>query len=831
MRVPVSWLREVVEIPATDTAEDIQAALVRVGLEEEAVHASELQGPILVGRVLEFVDEPQSNGKTIRWCQVDVGEGEPRGVVCGAANFVVDDLVVVSLPGAVLPGPFPISARKTYGHVSDGMIASARELGLGDDHDGILRLAALGIEAAPGDDALALLGLGDTAFEINVTPDRGYALSIRGVGREYANSTGAAFSDPALRDGVVRIIETPVTERFPVAIDDEAPIRGAVGCTVFVTRVVRGIDATRPTPAWMVSRLALAGVRSLSLPIDITNYVMFELGQPIHGYDLATLDGGITVRRARAGETLTTIDDQQRTLHGEDLLITDASGPIGLAGVMGGTRTELTAETVDVLIEAARFDPVSIARTARRHKLPSEAAKRFERGVDPLVADAAAARVAELLVELAGGTLDPLGSRIVDFAPAAAIHLRDGFVTGLTGADYRDDEVQAALEAIGCTVTAVDGGFDVVAPSWRPDLDDEPTLVEEAARIIGYDRIPSLLPVAPPGRGLTVVQQGRRGVSQSLAANGVTEVQAYPFLTAAAHARFSGDAPAVRLANPLDGEAPLLRRSLLSGLIDIARRNLSRGLVDLALFEVGSVFLPEAGVEYGTDFIPGGTSRPSIETLAELDASIPPQSTHLAALFLGDRVLRRPGRAAVSSGLADAIDTARQAAAAVGAPLTVVQGERLGMHPGRTAALMVGDIRIGHAGELHPALAAELDLPRVVGVLELDLDALIGAGRPVETTPISGYPAATQDLSLVVARGIPAGEVLAAVVEGAGALLEHARLVEDYRGEGVADDAKSLTFSLRFRAPDRTLTAAEATESKLAGVAVAAERFGAALRE
>ncbi|HMH59554.1 MAG TPA: phenylalanine--tRNA ligase subunit beta, partial [Galbitalea sp.] len=402
MRVPISWLREFVEVPAAATADDILASLVAVGFEEEDVHTFGVSGPVVVGQVLEFTPEPQTNGKTINWCSVDVGEAEPRGIVCGAHNFVVGDKVVVSLPGAILPGPFPIAARKTYGHVSDGMIASARELGLGDEHAGILRLAALGLDPKPGEDAVALLGLDDFAVEINVTADRGYAFSIRGVAREYSNSTGAKFTDPATvvpgAYAVPELVEGPESE-YPVAINDKSGIRGRTGATVFVTRVVSGVDATRPTPAWMIGRLALAGLRSISLVVDITNYVMWELGQPIHGYDLDKVAGGLTVRRATEGEKLTTLDDQTRVLSAEDLLITDDSGPIGLAGVMGGASTEITEATTRVLIEAANFDPVSIARSARRHKLPSEASKRFERGVDPKVAGPAAARVAQVLVE------------------------------------------------------------------------------------------------------------------------------------------------------------------------------------------------------------------------------------------------------------------------------------------------------------------------------------------------------------------------------------------------------------------------------------------------
>lgn len=838
MRVPISWLREFVDVPADATAEDIQAALVRVGLEEEDIHRTELTGPIVVGSVMEFVDEPQSNGKTIRWCQVDVGPStgsgharDIRGIVCGAHNFFVGDRVVVSLPGAVLPGPFPIAARKTYGHVSDGMIASARELGLGDEHDGILRLTELGLDPEPGTDAITLLGLDDFAVEVNVTPDRGYAFSIRGIAREFSNSTGAAFRDPALDPSLLELAETPHTG-FSVTVDDRSPVRGAVGCSVFVTRVVHGIDPTRPTPAWMVSRLKLAGVRSISLAVDITNYVMFELGQPLHGYDLDQLSGGITVRRAAEGETLVTLDGQERKLSTEDLLIADESGAIGLAGVMGGSTTEISDATTTVLIEAANFDPVSIARTARRHKLPSEASKRFERGVDPLVAEVAAARAAQLLVELAGGEIVELGSSLFAAAPPQPITLRNGFAAALMGVEYSDDEIRSSLEAIGADVQPAADGVVVTPPSWRPDLHDEPTLVEEVARLVGYDRIPSVLPVAPPGRGLTRAQRLRRSAAQMLAANGLTEVQAYPFLSEAMHRLFSGDAPAVRLANPLDAEVPLMRRTVLPGLLEIARRNLSRGLTDLALFEVGTVFLPDAGRRHGSGALPLGNEHPGSGRLDELNAGIPAQPWHVGALFLGDRIARQPGLASTPSSLADAIAAAQQLAAALSVPLRVEQGNHPALHPGRTAELIAGEQVVGFAGELLPSIADDLDLPRVVALLEVNLDLLIELGRrDVATAPISSYPAATQDLSLVVSLDIPAARVLAAVEEGAGELLENARLVDDYRGSGVPEGSRSLTFALRFRGAEGTLTAAEASDAKLAGVALAAERFGATLRE
>ncbi|WP_336625671.1 MULTISPECIES: phenylalanine--tRNA ligase subunit beta [unclassified Microbacterium] len=836
MRVPLSWLREYVDIPADASVDDVFEALVSVGFEEEEALSFEVTGPVVVGQVLSFEAEPQSNGKTIRWCQVDVGESEPRGIVCGASNFFAGDKVVVSLPGAVLPGPFPISARKTYGHVSDGMIASARELGLGDEHSGILRLAELGLDPQPGTDAIALLGLDDVAVDVNVTPDRGYALSIRGIAREYAHATGAAFRDPAEHEWH----EVQPGSGFSLAVDDRKPIRGRVGASEFVVRVVRDVDPSRPTPPWMVARLTLAGIRSLGILIDITNYVMLELGNPIHGYDLDRLQGGITVRRASEGEKLTTLDGKERTLSAEDLLITDESGPIGLAGVMGGGTTEMTDATRNVLIEAAIFDTVSIARTARRHKLPSEASRRFERGVDPLIPFVAARRVADLMVDLAGGTLDTeLGGALYGEVFLEAIALPRGFVSDLIGVDYTDAEITGALETIGCEVAPLEGadaGWEVIPPSWRPDLTDRWTLAEEVARIHGLDRIPSVLPTPPAGRGLTALQKGRRRVANALAAAGFVETPSFPFTTAAAndlHGSASGEAvPAVRLANPLDGQAPFLRRSLVPGLMQVAHRNISRGFTDLALFETGLVFTPEAGVTYGTDVVPPLGARPDDATLAALQTSLPPQPRLAAVLLTGNVDAKRPGRPPAAVDLSDAFSAVEAIAVAAGVRIDVTQGQRAALHPGRTGVLSVGGVEVGYVGELLPTVSADADLPGRVYVAELDLDRVLSlAGAPEVEASLSSFPVATQDVSLVVGDDVVAGDVAAALRQGAGELLESLHLVDDYRGQGLADGTKSLTFAMRFRAADRTLTAGEATDAKLAGVATASERFGATIRE
>jgi phenylalanyl-tRNA synthetase beta chain len=823
------------------------AELVKVGLEEEDVHrpTDELSGPIVVGQVLSKEPEPQKNGKTINWCSVRVvpegaeqtltGEGiDPsgvQGIVCGAHNFEVGDKVVVTLPGAVLPGDFRISPRKTYGHVSAGMIASVRELGIGEDHDGILVLSTLGLDPEVGTDAMELLGLYDQAAEINVTPDRGYVFSIRGAAREYAHATGTKFTDPAAT------VEVPEADGagYPVRLADEAPIYGKAGCDRFVARTVRGVDPTRPTPPWMSSRLRLAGMRSISLVVDISNYVMLELGQPLHFYDLDKLTGEIVVRRANPGETLKTLDDKVRTLDPEDLLITDGSGAIGIAGVMGGNATEVSDATQNVLIEAAHFEEVSIGRSRRRHKLPSEASKRFERGVDWYVADIAAQRAVDLLVELAGGTADESITDAGTAPETRSIFLPADFPAKLIGLDFTEEQITGTLTDLGADVEKADGGFRVVPPSWRTDLETREDLTEEIIRLVGYDKIPSTLPVAPPGRGLTRVQQQRRRLLQSLAASGMTEVLSYPFVTEVDNNTFGTpvageERPAVKLANPLSAEFGYLRTSVLPGLFDVAKRNLSRGFRDLALYESALVFLP--GEQNGTESIPPLGVRPSEEVLDGLYNGIPDQPLHIGVLFTGHESPAGAGHTPRAWDWADAVDTARLMGDVLGVELVISRGEHQAFHPGRTAriSLRSGET-VGYAGELHPKLLAARDMPARTVALELNADALFDAAPDVIVAKeISTFPATTQDVALIVAAEIPAESVLETLREGAGDLLEDIALFDVYTGKGIDEGHKSLAFALRFRAPDRTLTADEASESRAAAVALAAERFGAVQR-
>jgi phenylalanyl-tRNA synthetase beta chain len=471
MKAPVSWIREYVDLPDAVTADQLAHRLTMLGLKLEALTtpADAVTGPLVVGRVLTVDKEPQKNGKVINWCTVDVGDangtGEPQGIVCGAHNFGVGDLVVVILPGGALPGIGEITARKTYGHVSAGMICSARELGLGEDHEGIVVLPADAGE--PGRSAFEVLDLDDAVIEFEINPDRAYALSLRGIAREAALGFDAPYVDPAARD-----VPAANDAGHPVVVEDPA------GCPVFVARTVSGFDPTARTPDWMVRRLQQCGMRSVSLGVDVSNYVMLETGQPNHCYDRARLVGPIRVRRAVAGERITTLDSVERELTTEDLLIADDSGPIGIAGVMGGEHTELTWESTDIVIEAAHFDPVTIFRAHKRHKLPSEASKRFERGTDPELPASAADRVAELLVELGGGHLDE-GVTVVGEAPGRRTVTAAGDLPArVTGIEIGADTAVAHLEAVGCDVVVDGEVLTATVPPWRPDLTDPFDLVE-----------------------------------------------------------------------------------------------------------------------------------------------------------------------------------------------------------------------------------------------------------------------------------------------------------------------------------------------------------------
>jgi phenylalanyl-tRNA synthetase beta chain len=890
MRVPLSWLRQYAPVPEPADAADVARRLTAAGLEVESFESvgHDIRG-IVVAQVLS-IEELTGLKKPIRYCRVAVSASqlsspasEASGVICGASNFAVGDRVALALPGAVLPGGsgqgvrgegsprIEISARKTYGHMSEGMICSVREMGIGDDHDGILVLPP---SAPLGADFVEYAGLRDEVLDIAVNPDRGYAVSVRGVARELALAYGVPFTDPA-SDGLPGddvlggALEYVGSDVWPASISDPT------ACDRFVLREVRRFEPAARTPVEMLVRLARCGVRSVSLAVDVTNYLMLELGQPLHAFDRSKLSGPIVVRRALPGETLETLDHVVRTLDPADILITDSSGPISMAGTMGGLSTEISASSTDLVIEAAHFSDVGTAVMSRRHKLRSEASYRFERGVDRELPLRASAKAVALLARLGGGTVVPGCTHASVDVPSVAIALAVDYPDRVAGVVYGRDVVLRRLREVGCAVREVRAGagpvpsiapwradgssglsvsgvpsLEVTPPSWRPDLTDPADLAEEVIRLEGYENIPARMPRALAGRGLTARQRLRRSLARSLAESGFVEVLSPPFAS-----RSDGDLlglPAedlrritVTVANPLSDDEPLLRTSLLPGLFRVLARNVGRGFADVALFETGLVFRPRPGALASAPILPVDRG-PSVAELGLLESALPDQPLRLAAVLTGKRELPGWWGSGRSASWLDAIEAARAVGSQCRVTLDVRADKHEPWHPGRCAAIYV---RVpadstgssgageeprkwlaGHAGELHPRVIKAFGLPSRTCALELDLSALFAAAEAagqVQGPSLSAYPLATQDVALIVDSSVPAASVAAALTVGAGSLLEDLRLFDVYTGDQVGDGRKSLAYTLRFRAPDRTLTVAETTSARDSAVEEAARRVGA----
>lgn len=837
MRIPYSWLREVVNAgaagaPVWDPGPDeVEQTLVRIGHEVEDVSTlGPVDGPLTVGRV-SAIEELTGFKKPIRACLVDVGAGQDRGIVCGATNFAVGDLVVVALPGTTLPGDFVITARKTYGRSSDGMICSAAELGLGTDHSGILVLPPG--TAEPGAAAAEVLGLDDVVFDLAITPDRGYCMSVRGVARELACAYDLDFVDPA-SEAVVKPLPAD-GEAWPLTVQAETGVRR------FALRPVTGIDPTAVSPWWLQRRLLLAGIRATSPAVDATNYVMLELGHPMHAHDRNRITGGFAVRFARPGETVVTLDDVERKLDPADVLIVDDVATTAIGGVMGAASTEVRDDSTDVLLEAAVWDPAAVSRTQRRLHLPSEAARRYERSVDPAISVAALDRCAALLADIAGGTISPtltdwrgdppVGTSADDWA-GAPIAIPADLPDRVAGVGYPPGTTARRLAQIGATVAESGDVLTVTPPSWRPDLVQTADLVEEVLRLEGLEVVPSVLPQAPAGRGLTAVQKRRRAIGKALAQSGFVEILPTPFLPAGVFDLWGlpADDPrrsTTRVLNPLDADRPELATTLLPGLLEALSRNVSRGLVNAALYAIAQVVQPTEHTR-GIALIPVDR-RPTDAEIATVDASLPRQPQHVAAVLAGLREPRGPWGPGRAVDAADALDAVRTIARASGIDVTLRAAQQLPWHPGRCAAVLVGQTVVGHAGQLHPAVIERSGLPKGTCALELDLDAL-----PITSTlpapRVSPFPAVFQDVSLVVAAHVPAQAVADAVRVGAGELLEDLQLFDVFTGPQIGEGRKSLTFALRFRAPDRTLTEDDASAARDAAVRRAAEAVGAELR-
>ena len=816
MRAPLSWIKEFVDIPASVTPEQISDGLIRVGFEVEEIikQGADLTGPLTFAKVLS-IEEITEFKKPIRYVGLDCGEGQTRFVICGATNFVVDDLVVAALPGAVLPGDFKIGARETYGKTSNGMICSARELGISDEHAGIMVFAEG--EVTVGADAIEALQINDVIFDIAVNPDRGYALSIRGVAREVAGSLNLAYTDPvnALRSLKFEDTGTGV----PAKIADQST------ASVFYLRTLSNFDPSAKTPMWMRRRIEKMGMRSISLVVDVTNYVMLELGQPLHAFDKSKIKGGLTIKRSGKAQKFVTLDGQERELDPDDLMVCDDDQPLALAGTMGGLSSEITVTTTEIALEAVRFDPICVAKNSRRHKLSSEASRRLERSVDPSLAEFASARFVQLLT--AHSSAQHVAT-VVDGEPryAPIVTIDPQYISKVLGFEISPSKVAEVLRLIGCDVD--EKSFAIDPPSWRSDLLTAADFAEEVARMIGYDKIPSVLPPRPLHASLTPNQKRRRAVATMLASRGFAEVQTFPFTNQSTidSMGFVGERAATyKVANPMSEEFPLMRVHLVPGLIEVAQRNISRGAKDFAIFEMGSIF--RSSQKLVSAISPELSKRPDQKSIEEIFASVPAQGYHVAGLLVGKTENEDWQGKARPYNWQDAIAYAQDVLALCNLEWSVARSDLAPWHPGRCAELIVNGKAVAHAGELHPRIIAAYGLPERSVAFAVALSALPDS-QLVRPTTVGTMPAAVQDVALIVDSTVNAADVEAALRTGAGDLLESITLFDRY--DKIGDGKVSLAFSMVFRARDRTLTGEEVSAMREAATAVAATKFGAVVR-
>ncbi|MBV9660253.1 MAG: phenylalanine--tRNA ligase subunit beta [Acidimicrobiales bacterium] len=803
MRAPLSWLRDYAPLaaPISRLAQILsELGLVVEGIEEVGAGLSD----VVVARVLDIRPHPQAD--RIRLVDVDPGDGGPLQIVCGAWNFSVGDMVPLAPVGAVLPGEFKISLRKMRGEVSNGMLCSARELDLPEDPsaaDGLMILP--GDVAPPGTPLAEALDIEpDVVFDLDVSPNRPDALCMAGIARDVAAVLGEAWAVPAWPP--------------PVAVDPSLPaasVKVEAGdlCPRFTGTILEGVPRGS-SPAWLARRLTLAGMRPISAVVDVSNYVMLDVGQPNHAYDLGGLGGGgILVRRARPGEQLETLDGALRSLRPDDCLICASDDTaVGLAGIMGGSRAEIGSSTDRVLLEAAWFSPPAIARTGIRLGLHSEARVRFERGVDPAVADLAVDRFAALL----GATTDGLRRgpttdvRDPSLPAPPSIQLRTVRVNAILGTSLVDDDLAHLLEPIGFAVRPDGPGrFSVDVPTWRLEVAREIDLIEEVARMWGYQRIERTVPAGARQRtgGLDRRQRERRLVRSVLTGAGFDEAWTTTFLAPDDLGRAGLDPPAVEVENPLDRSESVLRSSLLPGLLKALKFNLDRQLDDLAYFELGRVFaLPVGGPELPRETV------------------LPRETERLGVVVLPSG----EGRQAAAASVVRAWVWLRDRLRLEGASMVAAAGP--GLHAGRSARLLAGGLELGYVGEVDPDVATAHGLSGRVGYLDLSLDAVLEAPRqPRLARDVSRYPASDMDLAFVTPDPVSAQDLAAALRRAGGELLEELELFDVYRGDTIGEGRRSLAFRARFRAGDRTLGEQELTALRQELIA-AASGLGGTLR-
>ena len=816
MLVPLSWLKEFVNIPSKLKADQIADIFIKLGFEVESVAqtGSDLKGPLIVGKVVS-IKEITEFKKPIRYVGLDCGEKKIRYVICGARNFETGDLVVVAIPGAVLPGNFAIAARETYNHISDGMICSAKELGLGDDHSGIIVLPEK--SAKVGADAIEILEIADTIFDISINPDRGYAMSIRGLARELSAGLNLKYIDPALTYKKLKFS----SKGKPVA----AKISN--GATGIYLRTMQGYNSKSATPLWMRRRIEKCGMRSISLAVDVTNYVMLELGQPLHAFDADVISGTLEIRSAGKAVKFKTLDGQVRDLTAEELVVADSKKILALAGTMGGEDSEITSKTTRIALEAVTFEPLAVAKNSRRQKLSTEASRRLERGVDPALAEIASARASKLLMEFGGATYVGTSNSSKKSVPIK-ITLQPDYISKRLGMSVSKATTKKLLQIIGCNIVEKGSQLIVTPPTWRPDLLIPADLVEEIARNIGYDRIPSILPPRNLSASLNDNQKRLRAISAALVAQGYAEVLNFPFVNQDLINLMGykdGRELSYKLVNPMSEDQPWLRPHLLPGLLDAASRNYGRGFKNFAIFEMGAIF--KKSIELRPGIFPKLGKKPSQKEIDDIFSSVPSQLNHLAGVMVGTVAAENWQGKQRNYQWHDAIAAAENIFTLLGLDYEISRSDFAPWHPGRCAEIKIDGKPVSHAGELHPRVIEHFGLPKASVAWVINLDALPKTPL-VNPKPIGVMPAAVQDLALVVDEKVSAAELIKVLQNGAGELLESIDLFDRY--DQLGGGKISMAFTLTFRAADRTLTTAEVTSAKEAAAKLAETKFGATIR-
>ncbi len=790
MKFSERWLRTLIDPPLTSA--ELQDALTMAGLEvETAEPAAPPFSGVVVGAIARV--EPHPAAERLRVCHVDAGTGELLQVVCGAPNAAAGLRAPLALPGANLPGGLAVATATLRGVASHGMLCSAKELGIADDAAGLL---ALPKDAAVGSSVRDVLALDDTLITLKLTPNRADCLSLLGVAREVRAITAVPLNAPDMR-----AVAPESTMRREVRIEDP------LACPRFSSRIIEGIDARAPTPRWMRERLERSGIRSISAIVDITNYVMLELGQPLHAYDDARLEGAIVVRFARPGEKLLLLNEQVLDLEPDFLLVADERKALGLAGIMGGEHSGIGERTTTVFLEGAYWNPLVIQGKSRRLGFASDAGYRFERGVDPALGPGAVERATALILSICGGRAGPLQDTCTALPDRAQVFVRPQRITRLLGVEIPPDTVSDYFRGLGCEVVNVPGGWQVTPPTFRFDLSIEEDFVEEAARLYGYDRIPAvpranfqrMLPEAETARPTSVLRQ-------RLVARDWLEVVTFSFVSAtmedALFPQRDHSARPIRVLNPIAAHLDVMRTTLMGGLLEVLRSNVARREERVRVFEIGRCFERTSGGDH--------------------------QPIRLGGLAYGEAL---PEQWGTPRRTVDIFDVKGDLEAIFApAALTTTAALHPALHPGRSARVLRSGNSVGWLGELHPRLVKEFELPRAPVLFEVDLAPLAKVSLPAARA-VSRLPRVRRDLAVVVDEALPAQAVLEALTAARPANVEAIRVFDVYRGASLGHHKKSLAILVVMRDTERTLTDADIDAVMTGLVEVVVDRFGGALRQ